>query len=212
MLMLSRLPGLQPTDRLNQRIRRAILELNMTIPIALRRATSADFGRLLAIQNASLRTLAGAHYERAAIEEHIVQVSPLLNEVIAREHGFVAECGGVLVGWGAWSARESARAWLTANRRLPPPHAEVAALYIDPAWTRRGFGRRLLTAIEDDMVANGRQQSDLMATLNSAPFFKAHGYADGTLGEAKLRPGVTFRWLEMTKILVPVQSTLARVA
>ena len=184
----------------------------MTIPIALRRATSADFGRLLAIQNASLRTLAGTHYERAAIEEHIVQVSPLLNEVIAREHGFVAECGGVLVGWGAWSARASARAWLTSNRRSPPPHTEVRALYIDPAWTRRGFGRRLLTAIEGDVVANGHRQADLMATLNSVAFFKAHGYADGTLGEAKLRSSVTFRWLDMTKVLVPVQSTLASAA
>ena len=62
------------------------------------------------------------------------------------------------------------------------------------------------------MVANGHQQADLIATLNSVPFFKTHGYADGTWGEAKLRPGVTFRWLDMTKVLVPVQSTLARAA
>jgi GNAT superfamily N-acetyltransferase len=184
----------------------------MTIPIAIRRATLADFGRVLAIWNASLRTLAATHYERAAIEVHIVQLSPLLNEVIARERGFVADCGGVLVGWGAWSARESARAWLTSNLCVPPPHSEVGALYIDPAWTRRGFGRRLLTAIEDDMVANGHRQADLIATLNSVAFFKAHGYADGTLGEAKLPPSVTFRWLDMTKVLVPMQSTLATAA
>ncbi len=71
----------------------------MSIPIAIRRATSADFGRLLAIRNYSLRTQGGAYYETAAIEAHIVQVSPLLNEVIAREHCCVEECGGVLVGW-----------------------------------------------------------------------------------------------------------------
>ena len=56
---------------------------------------------------------------------------------------------------------------------MPPPHADVGALYIDPAWTRRGFGRRLLTVIEDDMAANGHRQADLMATLNSVAFFKA---------------------------------------
>ena len=182
----------------------------MSKPIAIRRATSADFGRLLAIQNDLLRAQGGAYYDPAAIEEHIVQVSPLLNEVIAREHCCVAECGGMLVGWGAWSARASARAWLDCNRRFPPPHAEVRALYIDPAWTRRGFGRRLLTAIEGDMAVNGHRQADLMATLNSVAFFTALGYDDGPFREVKLSPDVTFRWLDMTKLLVPTQSASAK--
>lgn len=86
------------------------------------------------------------------------------------------------------------------------------AHYIDPAWTRRGFGQRLLTAIEDDTAVSGHQKADLVATLNAVPFFKSRGYADGTLSKAKLRPGVTFRWLDMTKVLVPLQSTLATAA
>ncbi len=60
------------------------------------------------------------------------------------------------------------------------------------------------------MAVNGHRQADLMATLNSVAFFTALGYADGPFGEAELCPDVTFRWLDMSKALVPVQSALAK--
>ena len=125
--------------------------------------------------------------------------APMLEELIARKRCFVAECGGVLVGWGGWSARASARVWLASNLRCPPPHAEVRSLYVDPAWVRRGFARRLLTAIEGDMAAAGHRQADLIATLSSIAFFRALGYEGANVGETKLAQDLPFRWLDMSK-------------
>ena len=184
----------------------------MSKPIAIRSATSAEHIRLLTIQSAALRKLAAYHYDRAIIDAVVRNAGPMLGEIIAREHGFVAECGGVLVGWGGWTARSSARAWLISNLRFPPPHAEVRALYVDPAWTRRGFGRRLLTAIEDDMAASGHRQADLIATLNSIAFFKRLGYSGDTVGVANLPHDVPFRWLDMSRALVPSPSAARQVA
>ncbi len=180
----------------------------MSKPVAIRRALSADHGPLIAIQNAALRELAGAHYDKAIINVIVRNASPMLDEMIAREHCFVAECGGVLVGWGGWSARVSARAWLSSNLRFPPPHAEVRALYVDPAWVRRGFGRRLLTAIEGDMADGGHRHADLIATRNSVAFFERFGYRGDGVGEAKPTHNAPFRWLDMSKRLGPAQSAL----
>jgi hypothetical protein len=68
---------------------------------------------LIAIQNAALRELAGCHYDKAIINAIVRNASPMLDEMIAREHCFVAECGGLLVGWGGWSARASAPGFVT---------------------------------------------------------------------------------------------------
>ena len=187
-------------------------ETTMSKPIAVRRATSADKIRLLEIQSAALRKLAADHYDTAIIDVIVGNAGPMLDEMIAREHCFAAECGGVIVGWGGWTARASARVWLTSNLRFPPPHAEVWALYVDPAWIGRGFARRILTAIEGDMSASGHRQADLIATLNSISFFKRLGYSGDRVGEAKLAHDVPFRWLDMSKALGPSPSAVQNAA
>ena len=157
----------------------------MSKPIAIRRALSADHGRLFAIQSATLRKFAADYYDKTIIDVIVGNASPMLDEMIARDRCFVAECGGVLVGWGGWTARASARAWLTSNLRVPPPHAEVRALYVDPAWVGRGFGLRLLTAIEGDMAAGGHRHADLIATLNCGRVLQAVRVHGDTVGESQ---------------------------
>ena len=178
--------------------------LNMSKPIAIRRASPADRSRLLAIQDASLRNLLADFYDRAVIDALIDAIignsSLMLDEMIASEHCFIADCGGALVGWGGWTARTSQCSWLAANLHFPPPHAEVRALYVDPAWLRRGFARRLLTAIEDDMAAKGHRQANLVASMSSIAFFRRLGYGVDATAEAKLPRDAPLCALDMMKV------------
>ena len=175
----------------------------MSKPIAVRRASSASHGRLLAILNTSLRKLAAQDYDPAVIDALVISSSWMIDEMIERERCLVVECGGLLVGWGGWAARASARARLDRNRRCPPPNADVMALYVDPEWVRRGFARRLLTEIEGDMAASGHRQVHLMATVNSIAFFRRLGYGGDEVREAQLPRNIRFRWLDMSKALQP---------
>lgn len=189
-----------------------IQELNVSKPIVVRRALSANHGRLIAIQSAALRGLAGARYDKAIIDVIVGNSAPMLDEMIAHQRCFVAECGGMLAGWGGWYTRVSAGARLATNLRFPPPYAEVRALYVDPAWVNRGFGRRLLTAIEGDMVAGGHRHADLIATLNSVAFFERFGYRSDTVGGTKPIYDTPPRWLDMSKGLEPSQTGLRKAA
>jgi GNAT superfamily N-acetyltransferase len=185
--------------------------LNMSKPLAIRRATSADCGRLLGIQSTAIHKFAADHYDAAVIDAIIDATignsGPMLDEMIAREHCFIADCGGELVGWGGWTPHTSARAWLTSELCYPLPDAETRSLYVDPAWLRRGFGRRLLTAIEDDMAASGYRQASVFATMSSIAFFRRLGYGADAVGEAKLSCEAPLRGLDMRKALEPSPRT-----
>lgn len=178
----------------------------MSKPIAIRYASSTDDGRLLTILNTSLRKLAAEDYDPLVIDAIIINSSWMIDGMIARERCFVAECGGMVVGWGGWAPRASARAWLDRNRRCSPPHAELRALYVDPEWIRLGFARRLLTQIESDMASNGHRQVDLIATMHSIAFFRRLGYGGDKVRETKLPRDVPFCWLDMSKALEPSPS------
>ena len=184
----------------------------MSKPITLRRAAQADHDRLLTLQSASLRALGSAHYSSAAIEAHIEEASPLLGELISRNRYFVAECGGVPVACGGWSARTSARAFLVSNGRCPPPHATVKAVYVDRAWSQRGFGRRILAEIEADMVAEGHRHADLTATLNSVGFYSRLGYVGSAPSVLRLGRDVDFGCVDMSKALGPSQTSVPKAA
>ena len=181
----------------------------MSKPIAIRRATPADCSRLLAIQSTSIWKVAADHYDAvvidAIIDATVGNSGLMLDEMIARAHCFIADCGGELVGWGGWTPHTSSRAWLASNP--PKAHAEIRVLYVDPAWMRRGFGRRLSTAIEDDMATSGYRQASVFATMSSAAFFKRLGYCADAVGEAKLSCDAPLRGLDMSKALGP--STVA---
>ncbi len=49
-------------------------------------------------------------------------------------------------------------------------------MYTDPAFTRRGIGRRLLGLCEDAARAAGFVRTEMMATMAGVPLYEACGY------------------------------------
>lgn len=97
---------------------------------------------------------------------------------------YVVEDGGVLVGCGGWSRRNT----LYGGDRSPgrdatlldpsTDAARIRAMYTHPDHARRGVGRHVLGACEAAARAEGFCRAELMATLAGEPLYRACGYAE----------------------------------
>ncbi len=134
------------------------------MPITVR-PLRADEGRIyLEIVNSAIRGLAVTHYAPDAIEGWVV---PVTDEAVRdlmlnadHEIRLVAELDGKPVGIGA----------------LVVERSELRACYVSPQTARRGCGSALVREIERLARENGLTRLDLAASINSEPFYAAHGY------------------------------------
>jgi putative acetyltransferase len=81
-----------------------------------------------------------------------------MTTVISTNPLWVADLDGVIVGWVA----------LDANR--------VIGLYVDPSYSCRGFGSRLLATAEGELSSSGARTVTLEASWNSEEFYLRRGY------------------------------------
>lgn len=128
-------------------------------PTQLRQAEPADAEAIHQLHTRSVQTLCRSHYTPTQIEAWIGRRQPAgYLPAIERKEMFVAEVAGKLVGFGHAVA------------------GEVVAVFVDPAWTRRGVGRQLLTHAL--ALAQGPEQRPvfLEATLNARSFYERCGF------------------------------------
>lgn len=95
---------------------------------------------------------------------------------------FVVESQDRIAGCGGWSRRATLYGGdNTAGRDAalldPAVHpAKVRAMYTDPAFARRGVGRRILSLCEAAALAEGFKTLELMATLSGRALYEAAGF------------------------------------
>lgn len=112
------------------------------------------------------------------------QVMGLDTQLIADQTYFIVEDGaGTIAGCGGWSYRATlygGDASIVARepQRLDPARdaAKIRAMYTDPAFIRRGVGRRVLGLCEDAARAAGFARVEMMATMAGVPLYQACGY------------------------------------
>jgi GNAT superfamily N-acetyltransferase len=148
----------------------------------MRLATRADLPALAALMDRSAQGLCAGFYDdvqTASVRTHIAVVD---RSLIDDGTYFVIEEGGGAVACGGWSRRRKLFTGGGAagddGALLDPRHepAKVRAMFVDPAWARRGFGRAILAACEDAARAAGFTRVELMATLPGEPLYAACGY------------------------------------
>ena len=153
---------------------------------ALRRATPADVGELRGVIEASVRGLSAGYYSPAQIEASLAEIFGVDSRLIDDGTYFVAvaERGAGIAGCGGWSR------WRTlfggdrlkagqADTLLDPAReaARIRAFYVRPEFARRGIGRRILRACEEEAAARGFRSFELVATLPGVPLYEAMGYS-----------------------------------
>jgi putative acetyltransferase len=161
--------------------------------VIIRPATPADAkGILEALRAAVLETAASA-YAPDVLTAWAPNVTPDAVQRMAETIGgeaelvVVAESGKMIAGFGS----------------IVPADAELRAIYVHPAFGRRGVGARLLEAVEHLAMRYQLRELVMDASLNAEHFYAKHGFDVVGRGEHVLSTGARMPSVKMRKPLEP---------
>ncbi len=152
----------------------------------VRPAIAIDAPRIFAVHMAAIQDLGASHYSPSQLSawrgnrSAASYAAPIANGAI-----IVAVESDTMIGFGQLSVAD----------------ASVEAVYVLPARTREGVGKRLLSALEQRACSYGLVQLSLDASLNAEAFYAACGYVSVRRAEHELRPGVLLPCVHMVKSL-----------
>lgn len=128
--------------------------------IQIARATENDVERCLEVRHAAFAHAAPSAYSAEQVAALLARDErPVMTAMIADGQLFVALDEGMIVGCGGWR------------------HVNVHNLYVHPTAMRRGVGRMLLAAIEQQFAVKGREPVlRIDAGVYTLPFYEACGY------------------------------------
>lgn len=176
--------------------------------VVLRAAVPADIPQIEALIVRSARGLSAADYRPAQIEGALRGAFGVDTQLLADGTYFIAEERGAVVACGGWSFRSTlfgsdARAGRDSSVLDPQTQAaKIRAFFVDPGHARRGIGSQLLEYCEQQALARGFHQAELMATLPGVKLYAARGYSAGAMVHVDLGQGETIEFVPMRKALV----------
>jgi N-acetylglutamate synthase-like GNAT family acetyltransferase len=146
----------------------------------IRSARQDDIPAIEALIERSVHGLMAGHLSPAQRQVALGTVLGVDRQLIADGTYYVVEDAGAVVGAGGWSRRATLYGVPAGQPRALDPAREPArirAMFIDPAWARRGLGRAILERAEADARAAGFASVELMATPTGIEFYARNGYA-----------------------------------
>jgi GNAT superfamily N-acetyltransferase len=181
-------------------------------PFKLRLATEHDIPALHELIEASVRGLQTGDYTPSQIEGALGTVLGLDTQLVADQTYFVAEAPSqnpkvqsLLVGCGGWSNRKTLFGADHAPGREPDflnpatDAAKVRAIFVHPAFARRGLGSLLLAHVEAEARAAGFQRFEMGSTLTGVPLYRLKGYVEVERIAVSLKNGETVPVVKMAK-------------
>jgi GNAT superfamily N-acetyltransferase len=173
----------------------------------LRKANLADRPAIEELIANSARGLSRQDYSPHQIEAAITSVFGVDTNLIIDESYFVADSAGILIGCGGWSKRKTlfgGDQWADRDAGDLDPKSEAAkirAFFVHPLHARKGIGRAILHACENEARRHGFLSVELMATLPGIPLYRSCGYEGDHGIEIKLVDGIRLPLLPMRKKL-----------
>ncbi|HTO07384.1 MAG TPA: GNAT family N-acetyltransferase [Myxococcota bacterium] len=152
--------------------------------LRVRLATGDDLPALRALIPRSVRGLSRPHYSDAQIEASIVHVFGPDTQLIADGTYFVVLAGERIVACGGWSRRRTLYGGDQHKGESDPlvdpalEPARIRAFFVDPDFSRRGLGTRLMNACLEAARAAGFSTLELGATLPGVPLYRAFGFRE----------------------------------
>ena len=170
----------------------------------LRRATAADSARIERLMKESMSILGRTTYDDPQVRGAVEYIARLDPQLIADETYFVACEGDEIIGCGGWSRRAKlfTGGAVDADPRPLDPASEPArirAMFVRSDQARRGIGRAILEACEEEARRAGFRSLELMATLPGLPLYEACGYRIEERVDVELPEGTRVGCARMTK-------------
>jgi GNAT superfamily N-acetyltransferase len=147
-------------------------------PALVRQATLTDLPLLLQYRRAMAQEMEDA--DEAAMNRMMTALEPYLRAAIpeGRWHGWIAEPGGC----GSVEIVQ----WVPGRLDPVPRRAWIHSVYIEPAFRRRGIGRRLTETIVAWCREQGFQWIYLHASEQGRPLYESLGFESSTEMRLKL--------------------------
>lgn len=176
----------------------------------IREATEADIPAILALVEQSVRTLQRGDYSPAQIDASIGSIFGIDRQLIADHTYFAAsptDDPAAIVACGGWSFRRTLYGADTHTERdaelLNPvtDYAKIRAIFVHPAWARRGLGSLILTHCEQAAAAAGFTRFEMGSTLTGLRLYPQRGYVEVARTQAPLPNGQTLEVVQLRKEL-----------
>lgn len=172
----------------------------------IRKAVPADLPEIERVMRASMAGLGRGFYDERQLASALRYISVPDRGLVDDGTYFVIEEDGRIVACGGWSKRkklysgpsseDAAEGWLDPGTDA----ARVRAMFVDPAFARRGLGRQILDAAEADAVRAGFKRFELMATLPGVPLYEVCGYEPVEDVTIELPDGMKLRCVRMQRV------------
>jgi len=187
--------------------------MEKTPAIHFRRATLADLPALRALIEASVRGLVTKEYTPAQVEGCMGHALGLDTQLVGDGTYYIAELdtpevkNAEMLGCGGWSYRRTLFGSDNADQResslLDPATdaAKIRAIFVHPAWARRGIGTAILAHCEHAAQMAGFSRVEMGSTLTGVPLYTLKGYAAQKNIEVPLPNGEVLTVVHMTKVL-----------
>jgi GNAT superfamily N-acetyltransferase len=175
--------------------------------VVIRRATEADVPALHALIEASVRGLQANDYTPAEIEGALGHALGLDSQLVKDGTYFIAEVGGEMLASGGWSYRATLCGSDGMTGREPASldpakdAAKIRAIFVHPAWARKGLGTLMLAYCEQQAQEVGFLRLEMGSTLTGAPLYRLRGYVAQERIAIPLPNGETLPVIRMTKTL-----------
>jgi len=180
----------------------------------LRKATAADSAPIERLMKESMSILGQATYDDPQVRSAVEYIARLDPQLIADETYFVACQDDEIIGCGGWSGRAKLFTGGAVDRDPRPldpasEPARIRAMFVRSDQARRGIGRAILEACEDEARRAGFRTLELMATLPGLPLYEACGYGIEERVDIELPDGTRLRCARMTKSIAIRDSRIA---
>ena len=180
----------------------------------IRPATLDDLPALRALIPASVRGLSSGYLSPEQVEAELRFVIAPDTQLIVDGTYFVTVAGaGEIVAAGGWSRRRAlhggdahkALAGPSADEPVDPARepARIRAMFVHPAWARRGLARALFDVSARAAEAEGFRALVLTATLPGVPLYESLGFRVDRRYVDRLPDGTEVPVVEMSRAIRP---------